>query len=179
MDSEMWDELAALERRMDDLFWAFMGPRVRAGYPTPAKLIGRPFAPTTEVFERKGDLVARLDLPGIDPEKDLTVEVDDGELVMRGERRQREEIKEETYHRLETRYGGFERRVRLPADVDPGRIAAEYKDGVLEVVIPGAAKALKAPRRAVPVRSRKELPTAAGGKPVKVGRARKPKPKAA
>jgi HSP20 family protein len=59
--------------------------------------------------------------------------VDDGVLSLRGERKFEKEVKEENYHRVERVYGAFQRSFTLPDSVDPERVRAELKDGVLEV----------------------------------------------
>jgi HSP20 family protein len=98
--------------------------------------------------------VIRVELPGINPATDLTVSVEDGHLVIRGERKQEGELKEEAYYRLETAYGTFERFIPLPEGFEEGEIEAAYEDGVLEVIVPAAAKALEAPKpRTIPIKT--------------------------
>jgi len=157
MQIELWDEFAGLERRMDELLWSFFGPKARVTFPAlRSRVLRGRFVPVTDMFERGGDLVLRVELPGVDPTKDVTVSVEDGELVIHGERKQHEEVEEEAYYRMEASYGDFERRMPIPEGVDEGRIKAEYTDGVLEVVIPGAAKAVKAPTaKAIPIQTPK------------------------
>ena len=133
-----WDEMFALERRVDELMRSFLGTRS-----TPTLKV---FAPTTDVLERKGDLVVRVELPGLDVGKDVKVNIEDGALLIKGERRQREEAREDEYYRMETSYGSFIRRVPLPEGIDEDTITAEYKDGVLEVVVPKAAAQIEAPK---------------------------------
>lgn len=160
---DFWEEIAALERRMDDLVRGFLGTRVRLAYPTLPLFVRKPYAPTLDVFERGDDLVVKLEIPGIDPEKDVTIEVKDHTLVIRGERRQEQEVKEEAYYRMEASYGAFERRIEVPEGVDEEKIAATYADGVLEVIVPDAAKAV--PQKAVEAR---KIPVLTGKKkPVK------------
>lgn len=77
----------------------------------------------------------RLDLPGVDP-KDVEVSVVDDTLVIRGERKTAQELKEKEYQYRETAYGRFERRLGLPKGVDRDKVSASYKNGVLEVSIP-------------------------------------------
>jgi HSP20 family protein len=148
-----WDEMLSLERRVDELMRTFFGSRT---------ILGRKaFAPPTDVFEREGDLVIRTELPGLDPAKDVKVSFEDGAVVIAGERRQKEEIEEDTYYRMETSYGAFTRRVPLPEGVDESTITAEYEDGVLQVVVPKAVAELKAPRvREIPVRTAKAIKAA-------------------
>jgi HSP20 family protein len=74
----------------------------------------------------------RAELPGIDPEKDVTVTVDRGLLIMHAERR----AEEQTDGRTEFRYGSMQRAVRLPANADIEHITAGYHKGILEVIVP-------------------------------------------
>jgi HSP20 family molecular chaperone IbpA len=85
-----------------------------------------------EDFASEGQYVLRAELPGIDPEKDVEITVDDGVLTVKAERR--EEKKEGG--RSEFRYGSFARSVTLPAGADEESIAASYRDGILEVRTP-------------------------------------------
>ena len=85
----------------------------------------------------EGDqLVIRAELPGIDPDKDVEISVQDRTLHIRAERRQ--ETKEETKgrHRSEFRYGSFARRIPLPEGVSEEQVTASYKDGILQVRVP-------------------------------------------
>jgi HSP20 family protein len=151
---EIWDEIAAIQRRMDELVREFLGPRARLSYPALPRFMRRPFLPVTDVFARGDDVVVRLELPGIDLEKDVSVTLQDGQLVIRGERRRTEEVKDEEYYRMEAAYGTFERRFPIPEGVDEKKILAEYSEGILEVTVPKAAKAVEAPKaKAIPVRA--------------------------
>jgi HSP20 family protein len=76
--------------------------------------------------------VLRAELPGIDPEKDVEVSIENDMLTIRGERR--EETKEK--NRREFHYGSFRRTVSLPKGADADKITASYTDGVLEVRVP-------------------------------------------
>ncbi len=160
MQIELWDEMAALERRMDELFRTFLGPRARLTFPALPMRLRRPFVPAIDVFSRGMDLVVRMELPGIDPVKDVAVTMEEDELVIRGERKRREEVKEEHYYRMEASYGAFERHIPIPEGVDEGKIKAEYVDGVLEVVVPAAAKAMPPKARSIPIRTTKVVKAA-------------------
>ncbi|NPC96564.1 Hsp20/alpha crystallin family protein [Nocardioides sp. zg-DK7169] len=74
----------------------------------------------------------RVDLPGVDPDKDIELTVDGGMLQLRGERRAEEHHR----HRTEIRYGSFARALPLPAGTRPEDITAEYTNGVLTVSMP-------------------------------------------
>ena len=160
---EIWDEMRAIERRMDDLARTFLGPRSWITFPTLPAGVRRPFIPATDVFTRDGDLVVRAELPGIDPEKDVHVTLTDGELVVRGERKRTEEVKEEDYYRAEASFGAFERRVPVPPATTSKDVHATYDRGVLEVVIRGAATTELPPKtKEIPVKA--EKPGAVSGK---------------
>src|SRR4029450_5661339 len=139
---------------MDHLLCLFLGQKVRFMRPALPLFLHKPFVPVTDVFVRDEDLVIRGELPGINPGTDLTGSVEGGHLVSRGERKQEEELKEESYYRLETAYGTFERFIPLPEGFEEGEIEAAYEDGVLEVIVPAAAKALEAPKpRTIPIKT--------------------------
>lgn len=83
-----------------------------------------------------GTLVIKAELPGIDPDRDLRLTVDDGVLDLRAERTVTEDTEDRGYARHELRYGTFARRLPLPDGVDAAAIGATYKDGILTVRVP-------------------------------------------
>lgn len=86
---------------------------------------------------RDGDtLVVRAEMPGLDPDKDVTIDVVDGSLRIRAERRQESRTEERGGYRSEFRYGSFSRTLPLPAGARRDDIVATYTDGILEVRIP-------------------------------------------
>ncbi|MGZ4137361.1 MAG: Hsp20/alpha crystallin family protein [Actinomycetota bacterium] len=118
--------------------------------------MGATIVPPVDVFARNGDLVVRAELPGIDPEKDVTIEVQDHTLVIRGQRQQEERIEEGDIVRIESVYGSFNRMIQLPDGVNPDDIRASYNDGVLEVVVPKAAEMSQGKRIPIQSGSRKD-----------------------
>ena len=161
MKLAVYEEMGELERRMDDLMRSFLGPRARFTHPALPLFLHRPFVPSTDVFVRDEDLMIRVELPGINPATDVTVSVEDGYLVIRGERKQEGELQEEAYYRLETTYGTFERFIPLPEGFEEGEIVAAYEDGVLEVILPAAAKALEPSKpRTIPIKTALQVKTA-------------------
>jgi len=83
---------------------------------------------------REGEaLVVRAELPGVDPDKDIQVEILDGALVISADKTEMTDKSEDHFHRSEFRYGALTRSVALPKGVDESSITATYKDGVLEV----------------------------------------------
>ncbi len=151
----IWDELEDMNRRIDETFGAFPTLPVRRFLlPTLPVAVEKPFVPTTDVLATGGDLVIHLDLPGIDPEKDVKITIEEGELVVRGERKKEKEYKEADYYRVERFYGTFERHFPIPKTIDEKAVRATYKEGVLEIVLKGAvlvAEAKKQQARAIPV----------------------------
>ncbi|MBI3967483.1 MAG: Hsp20/alpha crystallin family protein [Chloroflexi bacterium] len=93
------------------------------------------WAPKIDVFEKNGDMIVKAELPGIKKE-DVQITLEDGYLVLRGERKAESEVKEQDYYRTERSYGQFYRCVPLPENVKPEQIQARYDDGVLEVRMP-------------------------------------------
>lgn len=96
---------------------------------------GARWTPEIEMFERKGELVLRADLPGLTKE-DVKVEITDNELVIEGERKEEKEKKEKGYYACERSYGSFYRAIALPEGVNVGEAKATFKDGVLEISMP-------------------------------------------
>jgi HSP20 family protein len=96
--------------------------------------------PPTDVLTRGEDLVIRIEVPGIDPDKDVEITVEDGMLHIRGQRQETHEEKSEGYIRRETRSGAFARTLPLPSGAKIDDLKARYENGVLEIVVPKAAK---------------------------------------
>jgi HSP20 family protein len=92
-----------------------------------------------EEFTDHGTLVVKAELPGIDPEKDVEIEIYDGMLRITAERRQEEKTEEKDYSRRELRYGSFTRALPLPSGATESDVKATYKDGMLEIRVPLAA----------------------------------------
>ena len=95
----------------------------------------RTWLPRVDIDEGGNEIVLRADLPGLD-EKDIKVTLEDDVLTLRGERVDQEKQEGRDYHRLERRFGAFQRSFTLATAVDAKKIAAEYKNGVLTVKLP-------------------------------------------
>jgi len=91
--------------------------------------------PSVDMFENGDALVIKAELPGMSKD-DIDVNIDNGKLTLSGERKSEKEVDEDKYYRRERTYGKFVRTFALPADADPDKIAAEFKDGVLKIEIP-------------------------------------------
>jgi HSP20 family protein len=93
------------------------------------------FTPVVNTREGEFAYHVDVDLPGVKKD-DIKISVKDNMLTISGERKEKKEVKEEDYHRVETSFGKFERSFTLPEGADGENITASSKDGVLEVVIP-------------------------------------------
>jgi HSP20 family protein len=91
--------------------------------------------PAVDVYEEKDTLVIKAELPGVNKDN-IMVDVKGRVLSLKGERSSDNEVKEDKFYRRECSYGSFERFFTLPAEVDPEKIKAEYKDGVLKIEVP-------------------------------------------
>jgi len=94
----------------------------------------RPWAPAVDIFETEHELVLKADVPEIEM-KDIDVQVENGTLTLKGERKFEQEQNGRGYHRIERGYGSFVRAFTLPDSVDVDKVKAEYKSGVLTVTL--------------------------------------------
>ncbi len=88
--------------------------------------------PEVDLSETDDEVVARIDLPGMD-QKDIKVSISGDLLTISGERKEEKEEKKKHYYSMERKHGMFERTLRIQAAIDPSKIRAEYNKGVLEV----------------------------------------------
>lgn len=132
MAKEAWFPMLPLWRSFDELFRDGGGHRMVA----------------VEEFTEDHTLVVRAEMPGIDPAKDVEITIADGMLNISAERTEEEEKSGRHFHRRELRYGSFSRSLSIPEGVDEDKIAASYKDGMLEVRVPlPASKTGEEPHR--------------------------------
>ena len=101
---------------------------------------GRGWSPAVDMVDKKDEIVLRADLPGPE-QKDIQVNVENGMLNIRGSRQDERETKEDDYYYSERWSGSFTRTIPLPAGIDPEKIRATFKNGVLEVHVPKSAQA--------------------------------------
>jgi HSP20 family protein len=99
-----------------------------------------PWMPAMDVYETDEKVVVTVELPGIEAE-DVEVSVEDSTLSVSGRREFTSEVTEESYHRIERRYGSFSRAISLPPQVDTGKVEAHYEDGILTIEVPKLEKA--------------------------------------
>jgi HSP20 family protein len=106
------------------------------------------WTPPCDIFEDDEAVTLRFELAGVDP-KAVDIRFENGVLTVRGERKLEKEDRRENYHRIERSYGTFTRSFSLPGTIDPEKIRAESKDGVLTLVL---AKRAEAKPRAIQVK---------------------------
>ena len=98
------------------------------------------FVPPVDIYEDDHNINLKLEVPGIE-QKDLDIRLEENTLTVKGERKFAKEEKEENFHRIERRYGSFYRSFTLPNKVDPEKVFADYKDGVLHITLVKKAEA--------------------------------------
>ncbi|MFO0708824.1 MAG: Hsp20/alpha crystallin family protein [Sandaracinus sp.] len=108
----------------------------------------RAFAPAVDIYEEKDAFVVKAELAGVKPEE-IHVDVENGILTIKGERKLDREENKDGYHRVERWFGSFQRQFTLPRTVESERIEAGTKDGVLTVRIPKRGEANKGTKIAV------------------------------
>jgi HSP20 family protein len=107
------------------------------------------WAPSLDISETKDSLVAKVEVPGME-QKDIQISLQENLLTIKGEKWHERDDKEERYLRVERAYGLFLRSIRLPVAVDPTKVTAAFKNGLLTVTLPktSAAKGTTIPIKA-------------------------------
>ena len=100
----------------------------------------RGWEPTIDVYEDKDKLTVKAELPGMKKE-DIAVSLEGSTLTVSGERKQEQERKEGETYRSERFFGRFQQSITLSQQVDPKKIQANYKDGVLTITLPKSEEA--------------------------------------
>lgn len=121
-----WTPLRDLEGQFNRMF----GELARDYVP-----FDRGWAPAVDMKENGLEYTLEADLPGMKKEE-IDVSVVDNVVTLKGERKHESETKEKDYHRVERRYGSFERSFEIPGGFDAGKIAAQFDNGVLRVTLP-------------------------------------------
>lgn len=140
-----WDplgDLALIKDEMTRLFEQVLGPGARRGQPADGA-----WSPPVDAWETKNELRVQAELPGVQ-ERQIRLDFVDGVLTIRAERPPDPTLQRDQVRQVECRYGSFVRRLTLPAAVDPDRIRATYRDGVLDIRLP---KRGESQQRQVPI----------------------------
>lgn len=128
---DIWEPFDSLRREMERMFEDFSHD---LGWRSPM-ISDRVLAPRIDVSETDSELKVEADLPGVD-EKDVEVVLEDGRLILRGEKKREKEEKEQDYYLHERSYGSFARSIPLPFEADPDQVKATFSKGVLTVTVP-------------------------------------------
>lgn len=140
-----------MDRLMDDFFRGFdMWPfsRRESG---PFEWRTGAFSPSVDVRDEDNRVTIEAELPGM-TEKDVEVSLSADSITIRGEKKKETEEEEKNYYRVERSYGSFERTVPLPVDIEPDKVEAKFKNGVLSITLPKTKEAL-AQTRKIPIKT--------------------------
>lgn len=122
-----WRMLEDLQTQINRLFDISFGKGLSLGEEI--------FTPSVDISEDKDNIYVECDLPGLE-QKDINLSVKSGSLCISGKKEESKEEKKKNYHRVERFSGSFYREVALPTEVDTSKIKANYKNGVLKILLP-------------------------------------------
>jgi HSP20 family protein len=132
--NDPFGDFVQLQERINRVFSDAYGRS--AGRRDEGLLTSGSWVPPVDIYQN-GDheLVLKAELPDMTRE-DIDITVDNGTLTIKGEKKLSSDVSDEQFHRIERRYGAFSRSFSLPQTVDTGKVAAEYKNGVLTIKLP-------------------------------------------
>ena len=122
-------ELEALHNSLGSLFKRAQAP-MPEGQEEPMRVAD--WAPLVDISEDRKEYLIKAELPEVKKEE-VKITLEDGMLTITGDRKFEKEENGKKYHRVERAYGSFLRTFSLPDDASPGKVSAEFKDGVLTV----------------------------------------------
>lgn len=147
--------MSEFRHEMDQLFDRFMGDFPRfpslaswsdfdpfAGWPAAKSAL----SPSIDVSEGDKEYTITAELPGLD-EKEIELSISDDLLTLKGEKKEEKDEKKKDFHVSERRYGTFQRSFRIPAGVKADDISADFKNGVLKVILPKSPEAKKSAKK--------------------------------
>lgn len=95
----------------------------------------RPWSPAVDIYETENEIVLKADVPDVDP-KNVGIQLENGTLTLKGERKFQEPKNGKGFHRIERAYGTFVRAFAVPDTVEGEKVKADYKNGVLTITLP-------------------------------------------
>ena len=126
-----WDPFQEFSRLQDRLNRAFGDAYGRGD-----ELTSGSWVPPVDIYQTgEHELVLKAELPGMSREE-IEITVENSTLSIKGDKKLAADVKDDEFHRIERRYGAFNRTFSLPSTVDPNRVAADYQNGVLTVRLP-------------------------------------------
>ena len=137
-------EMARWEREVERMLGNFFTGRAHSPFDDrfePGSSLGMR-SPSLDLYEEKDQIVVKAELPGMTKD-DIQVSLADNILTIRGEKKKEEEEDGKDYYHSERVYGYFSRSVPLPAEINPEKIQALFKNGVLEIRLPKSEEAKK------------------------------------
>lgn len=143
-------DMTSLRREMNRLFDNFLDwPNLP--FPEKEGRLAR-FAPSINVSEKPKEIRVTAELPGLD-EKDISVTLENDNLLIKGEKREEKKEEDEAYYHREMSYGSFRRVIPLAAKVDAEKIEAKFKKGVLKITLPKIPGAKSEKGRKIEIKS--------------------------
>src|SRR3989344_2222299 len=124
-----WEPFKEIDRLFDDRFFQPFGAFPKLGFDL-----------AVDVYEEKGNVIAKMSLPGIKPEE-VDISLEDNMLTISGRREEEKEVDKKDYYSKEIRRGSFSRTFSLPKAVNAGKAEAKCINGVLSVTMPAVAGA--------------------------------------
>ena len=118
-----------------DLLQRFNQLLTRTAAPNAGENTSYAWRPAADIIEKENEFLIKAELPEVNKD-DIHIDLQDGVLSIRGERKMEKEHEEDKVHRVESFYGSFSRSFRLPDNVDVEKITAESKDGVIRIHVP-------------------------------------------
>jgi HSP20 family protein len=100
----------------------------------------RPWSPAVDILETENELIFKVDAAGVSL-KDIDIQLENGTLTFKGERKFEKDDKVKGYHRIERSYGAFARSFTLPDTVNAENVHADYAQGMLTVTLPKQERA--------------------------------------
>jgi HSP20 family protein len=130
------NDLWSMQREINRMFDSFM----QGGTQDDGSFGLNMWTPAVDIAERENEFEVKVELPGVSKD-DVKITLESNILTIRGEKKQEKEDKGENHHRVERSYGSFQRSFMLPAIVKNDKIDANYRDGILTIMLPKAEEA--------------------------------------
>jgi HSP20 family protein len=122
-------EIDSFRREMDRMFDNFFGRGADVAEPSLT------WYPSVDIKETKDDFVLMAEVPGMSKD-DIKINISENTLTIKGEKKEEKKEEDQNYHRVERRYGSFQRSFTLPTQIQESKVKAAYKDGVLTITMP-------------------------------------------